>query len=445
MILKVMKSISYQILRRDISDGVLLGTYDIVDGVTAIYDTTKDANGTFIPVVAAEGTDAGVKRYIEINSDQIKQTALRNGQEYYFAVVSYAYNPAPLLPFHVLRSAVVVRTTIPQISVNSVYQGSAGDTLAVTHNGGSDGSVIPIVIDPTRTTGHTYEVTFDTVGGHSSYSIKDQTANTTVVSGLTNQSGDESYPIVDGILVKVTGPQPDFKDFLEVSNANGPHDPTYASFRFNGSGFPTELAGDPDRPTPDPSGTIWGFQTGANGSGSFDYEFFKSRVLRAQNNFGANLIPYDYELRFTAAGGKAYLAFTDGLNVDVPFEIWNIGIGTPDDASDDYRMIPYVLDNLEDDVFNLDGTDNPISGGDNDPETDWIYWYNPVNKTPGTAGYDAYVNALAAGDTTAALDAIGTEVMARLVLVNMNGGSVSDPGFPVISPNRFRLQVLPID
>ncbi len=122
--------------------------------------------------------------------------------------------------------------------------------------------------------------------------------------------------------------------------------------------------------------------------------------------------------------------FTDGLNVDVPFEIWNVGVATPDDPSDDYRMIPYVLDNLEDDVFNLDGTDNPISGGDNDPETDWIYWYNPVDKSAGTAGYDAYANALAAGDTTAALDAIGDEVMARLVLVNMNGGSVSDPSFP---------------
>lgn len=412
-----------------IENGVLLGVFDLVDGVTAIYDTVNDANGTKIPVLSVDGKDAGVQRFLTITTDKIKNVALRNGQEYYFAVVPYGYNPSPLLPFHALRSAVVIHTAIPQMPVpGTIYNGVVGDTLAVTHTGGSDGNTIPIIIDPTKLTGDTYEVNFDTSGGQTTWSIVDNTKNTTLASGITNQSGDQSYPIVDGIMVKVTGPQPDFKDFQEVSNANGPHDPTYASFTFNGSGFPSSFPPDVDRPTPDPSGTLWGIQTGDNGSGSFDYAFFKSRVLRNDN--GTRLIPFDYELRFTEAGGKAYLAFTDGSNISVPFEIWNIGIATPNDASDDYRMIPAVLDNLENHLFDLDGSDNPISGGDNDPETDWIYWYQPVNKSFGTAGYDAYVNALAAGDTTAALNEIGDEVMARMVLVNMNGGSISDPAFP---------------
>ena len=421
-----------------LSEGVLLGTFDVVNGVTAIYDTVLDVNGTSIPQLSADGKDAGVQRYLNIENDKINGTDLRNGQEYYFAVVSYAYNPAPLLPFHALRSAFVIQTAIPQTAPpGTVYNGTVGDTLAVVHTGGSDGDAIAIVVDPTALTGHTYEVKFDTAGGNTTWSIIDKTLNTTVVSGLTNQAGGETYPIVDGIMVKVTGPQPDFKDFQEVSNANGPHDPSYAAFRFNGSGFPTTLAGDPDRPDANPSGTRWGIHTGANGSGSFDYTFFKSRVLRGSN--GTRLIPYDYELRFTAAGGKAYLAFTNEANVDVPFEIWNIGIATPNDPSDDYRMIPWVLDNLENNVFDLSGSDCPISGGDNDAETDWIYWYQPVNKSAGTAGYDSYVNNLASGDTTAALDAIGDEVMARMVLVNFNGGSVSDPNFP----NNFTEQIPP--
>jgi hypothetical protein len=115
--------------------------------------------------------------------------------------------------------------------------------------------------------------------------------------------------------------------------------------------------------------------------------------------------------------------------VDVPFEIWNIGIGTPDDPSDDYRMIPLINDVDGNEAYNLDGVDHPLSGGDNDPETDWIYWYNPVNTSPGTAGYDDFV---ANGDA-----AVGDEVMARMPLVFWNGGSVSDPTFPANCPQAL--------
>ena len=50
-------------------------------------------------VLAANGTDAGIQRYLTVTQDQLRKTELRNGQEYFFAVVSYAYNPAPLLTF----------------------------------------------------------------------------------------------------------------------------------------------------------------------------------------------------------------------------------------------------------------------------------------------------------------------------------------------------------
>ncbi len=190
-----------------IENGVLLGVFDLVDGVTAIYDTVNDANGTKVPVLSVDGKDAGVQRFLTITTDKIKNVALHNGQEYYFAVVPYAYNPTPLLPFHALRSAVVIHTAIPQLPVpGTVYNGIVGDTLEVTHTGPSDGFVVPIVVDPTRVNGHSYAVNFDTTGGQTTWSVVDQTANTTVVSGLTNQSGDQAYPIVDGVIVKVIGP-----------------------------------------------------------------------------------------------------------------------------------------------------------------------------------------------------------------------------------------------
>jgi len=193
-----------------ISDGVLLGTFDLVNGVTAIYDTVKDVNGVDIPVLAADGTDKGVQRFLVIDRDNIRKQGLRNGQEYYFAVVSYAQNPAPLLPFHVLRSSFVVRSAVPQTtSPGDRLSTSPGDTLGVVHtDGNSDGIVTAIVIDPTVLNGHTYEVSFRDDGGTTVWDVADVSIAPPVIkaSGQVNQGGGNDYPIVDGIQVKVEGP-----------------------------------------------------------------------------------------------------------------------------------------------------------------------------------------------------------------------------------------------
>ena len=207
---------------------------------------------------------------------------------------------------------------------------------------------------------------------------------------------------------------------MEVSNANGPHDPSYAAFAFNGSGFPIgDFPEGTDRPDPNAGGVRWGIQTGPNGD--FTFENFKTRVARGDNF--TRIVPYDFEIRFTAAGGRGD-EFVNGEGfMDVPFELWNIGIGTPDDPSDDYRMIPLLYDYDANGDWGISIADHSISGGDNDPATDWIYWYNPVDMSPGTAGYDDFAN-------NSNEDAIGDEVMARFVFVNFNGGSITDPSYP---------------
>src|SRR3989304_607420 len=187
-----------------LSDGVLLGTFDLVNGVTAIYDTVIDANGTGIPQLASDGKDKGVQRYLTIDNDKVRGTALRNGQQYYFAVVSYAYNPVPLLPFHVLRSAFTVLTTIPQSPEPGVrYSNVVGDTIQTAHTGPSDGSVTAIVVDPTQLTGHSYEVTFKVDGGAIKWDVTDGSVTPPVVkeSNKVNKGGGEDYPIVDWVLV----------------------------------------------------------------------------------------------------------------------------------------------------------------------------------------------------------------------------------------------------
>ena len=55
------------------------------------------------------------------------------------------------------------------------------------------------------------------------------------------------------------------------------------------------------------------------------------------------------------------------------------------------------------------------SGALNDPGTDWVYWRNPNDTSPGTAGYDAAVAANYDYDTQT-----GAEVMASTIWNNWN-------------------------
>ena len=144
-----------------LSDGILLANYDIIDGVTAIYDTVPDANGTLIPELVSNATDKGISRSITITQDQVRKQALRNGQEYYFVVMAYGYNPSPLLPFHVLRSPFVIQRVVPQEQMGYTFNDKTGNDQTVTHAAGlADATADAVIIDPTKTTGHNYEIYF---------------------------------------------------------------------------------------------------------------------------------------------------------------------------------------------------------------------------------------------------------------------------------------------
>jgi len=173
----------------------------------------------------------------------------------------------------------------------------------------------------------------------------------------------------------------------------------------------------------------WGVHTGMTPLNDGRYAYFFSRDVRNDNR--DRIIPYEYEMRFTAAGGYANWALENKGTYRVPFELWNIGFNTPDDASDDYRMIPWILNDTgpgtpDDSVYNINPTDHVVSIRNNDPYMDWVYWRNPENTTPGTAGYDQFVSDALAG----VYNFNSPEVMARTVLVNWNGGDINDPTFP---------------
>jgi hypothetical protein len=262
--------------------------------------------------------------------------------------------------------------------------------------------------------------------------------------------------------IKVFGTPLNFKNFQVVSNANGPLDPPeMGTFAFNGNGFPFLLDynlnpvlnadGTPvDRPTKarqQVKAAGWGICTGMNAADmSASYSFFVSRVTNAGARWPV-IIPNDFEIRFTAAGGKGYIpnAFGTGANnggtlIDVPFELWNVG--TSKGPEDDVRYIPFILDDDNNQKFNLltqasvtaagdwsyGLADHTVSGGTNDPQTDWFYWVIPANEAPGQAGYDELVAKIQTeGDAYAYLDGTNGDCLRRMVLVAWNGGLI-DPG-----------------
>lgn len=221
-----------------ITEARKIAVFDVAgDGVTRITDQVFDpAIGVVTSKVVQLGTDSGIKRFLKVTGDAFNGgSPLVNGIRYYFAVTAYSYNPDPNAVPNNLENPLQVLTVIPHSSnPGVVYSSSSGDTVKVTHNGPSDGSVIALVIDPARVTGQTYSVGFGDDGhGGTIWKLYNTVRGDTLLSNQANQTGDEDYLITDGVQVKVVGPPPGMKGF---SIPNGARRWTFA----NASGFGME-------------------------------------------------------------------------------------------------------------------------------------------------------------------------------------------------------------
>jgi len=424
----------------------LIATYDLVNSIKEIYDDVFDASyGSNVNVIVQAGTDSGIKRWVSIDKDYLNGgTPLINGRNYYFTVNSYGYNQYGIPK--TLESADNIFSIRPEKNISSSPQVDVGYSAftSLHASGGSDGSISVEVINPYEVTGDNYEVFFadqhdttfvaDAVSSINSYivwGVNNTTKGTTPVSGQKVQSGLDlstggsagtySSPVFDGIQVTVNGPSDGIHGIYMV------HDGITAYPEYSDYGFADAMAsgGRPvasvlqehqwlNYPAYDYAANSNGgyyFATQGGGTAASETSYYE-RVFRGTNFSMA--IPYDFEMRFTADGGVCFDGWVFSQMTSVPFELWNVGINTPDDTSDDFRMPCYIYDYNESGTYDWHG-ELEDSGALNDPGTDWVYWANPVDMTPGTAGYDAFV----AGG--ASWDNIGDEVMARTIWNNWNG------------------------
>jgi hypothetical protein len=210
------------------SEAKRVATFDIENDVKIIKQKEVDPEtGETVEQIAQYGSDSGIKRFIDLKRDYLNNKVLINGTRYYFAVTSYAYNPDPLAVPSTLENPVVAITVTPQEPLpGDRYAGSTSDTLDVQRISGiSNGEIIPMVIDPSSTTGHTYQLSFrDTIDAAKHavtyWSVLDKTTNKSVLTDQTNQSGDFNYPIVDGLMIKVIGPEVAVKGYSFTPSAD---------------------------------------------------------------------------------------------------------------------------------------------------------------------------------------------------------------------------------
>ncbi len=315
-----------------------------------------------------------------------------------------------------------------------------GDTLAVVSEVGVTTSVFPIIADPALLNGHLYQIDFTEVsdsifGDFLTWRLTDQTDGAIKIDNArVANSLHFIHPVVDGIQFQVNEIIRNFTNFEVIANAAGPLIPPDGAAD-NSQGFPG-IGRPADRQQIGPG--KWLIHSGNTNipSPQFppeappgSYLFFRKSVSRNGGNW-PQIIPYDFELRFTGSS-IAWDVFGSGQFIEAPFELWNIGIATPGDPSDDYRMFPIMIDGNGDGQWNFDGTDHTVSDLTDDPQTDWIYWYNPTtisaNEPPGEEGYLAIEDSIENGTYTGS---VGVEVLARMVLVNWNGGDVNAPNFP---------------
>ena len=119
-----------------------LATYDLVNGITEIYDDVFNAElGETINIRTQFGSDSGLEHYHSITGDGLNNNSkLITNREYYFAVTAYGHN-ADGIPRTLESSATYlsVRPEVPNTYSAGENTASAGDSFSAAHAGPSQG------------------------------------------------------------------------------------------------------------------------------------------------------------------------------------------------------------------------------------------------------------------------------------------------------------------
>ena len=348
---------------------VKVATYDIVDGIKKIYDKSIDTKtGEIITELLQNGSDSGISDVFSVSYDYATYTPLIKGKYYTYAITSYCYNPNSGGYPNTVESLLKEKNLTYKNSIGGV---SYGDTLVVENNFGANSEIIvePLVKNPQNLTDHTYQVSIHNNEQTAYWNLTDITLNKIVLkdklvdfSYRSSLNMQDKVPVIDGMSIFVSRRNESYSNFMPYG---------ISVVKYN-----NEILNTP-----------YGFYSL---SSSYENKFsINSSISSDVEDLYINakyLLPYDYELRFTDNENYAVDYWNNNKIISVPFELWNIGIDTPDDSIDDVRMIPFIKMQKDTSYWSTN-SGRQIYGmafeGLAKPASDWIYWMKPDIESGG--------------------------------------------------------------
>ena len=218
-------------------------------------------------------------------------TGLINGMTYYYDVIAYDFQP--FASPRSLENGIKGIAVTPRSHATDLQQASAYNVQHVA--GGSDGTVTVSVAQPDSVTGNQYQVGFYAGTPPLLWYLKDMTTNKNVLDSMSNQAGNDDYPVVNGMVVKVAGPSLGISQWEYVPSANR----FFTGVNWGGA----YLGGGLDL------GVNWGWGTTVTASQYVTVEVRFSSTIRQK--------AYDY-LR----GGTPNYKY-EGF-FEVPFTVWDV-------------------------------------------------------------------------------------------------------------------------
>ena len=189
-----------------------VATYDRVDGIQTVLDVECDPSSP-VPLqkVKAFGTDAGVKYSIGLTEDKVRGGPLNSGSAYFYSVTAYAVGigqfqqvlESPFVPIRVVPQTPAAGVDLSTTGISAV--GHTQDAAAPPGTSMGTDVVTVGVLDPASMLNANYQLGFKPAGASTVWYVT-RTAGAvtdTVINNWPNVSGDDNYPVVDGIQVKV--------------------------------------------------------------------------------------------------------------------------------------------------------------------------------------------------------------------------------------------------
>jgi hypothetical protein len=208
-----------------LEEAELLGSYDIVNGVRAIFQDTFDPEtGEILNLPVQLGADNGIQRTFTITRDAVRSAPLVNGTAYYFAVTAYNYTPQNQ-PIKALESSPIVITAVPaEPDPGTRYPYGLADTVQTVENsiGINDATVTPVVFDPTRPKGQVYDLRFDSLATGFAWSLMNNATSDTLFMNIpVDSTAVGGFRLLEsGVTLTVVPPPVGVKTITDASGAD---------------------------------------------------------------------------------------------------------------------------------------------------------------------------------------------------------------------------------